>query len=121
MLEQLLLAGFMVVDGFADVVVGPAAILLAVFAATFATAAPFTGKTDAEDVDETADAAVVDVAADVPTTDAATVLILCESSLCHLALLWRAAFICVHNSFLHDLDLQVNKYWKINIIKKLNH
>lgn len=32
---------------------------------------------------------------------------LIESNLCHLELLWRAVFICAHNSFLHDFDLKM--------------
>lgn len=28
-----------------------------------------------------------------------------ESSLCHLELVCKAAFICAHKSFLHDFDL----------------
>lgn len=99
----LLVAGF-VIDVFVDGVVDPATILLVLVAAAFGITAALAVNIGAVDVDEHADADVVEVADAVPTTEAANV-ILCESSLCHLALLCRAALICVHNSFLHDFDL----------------
>lgn len=130
----LLVAGLFVVVAIVedvdviDDVVGPATILL-VFVTTALTAAA--ANTDVEDVEElpaavdavegvVVAAAAVATAA-VPTADAATVVILCESSLCHLALLCRAAFICVHNSFLQDFDLKIKDYLIYNPLENSNY
>lgn len=79
------MAGF-VINAVVDE--GPATILLVLVAAAFCTAAALTANTLADDVAELADADAVEVAAAaVPTDETATVVILCESSLCHLALL----------------------------------
>ena len=66
-----------------------------------------TGTGTGPDEEFTAAAAVDDVApqAAVGTEEDTAVAMLCESSLCHLALLCKAALICVHSSFLHDFDL----------------
>lgn len=82
-----------------DVAVGPATILLAFV--------PVPGPgTDTGPVDELTAATVVDVVAPVAVaTEDTAVVRLCESSLCHLALLCKAALICVHSSFLQDFDL----------------
>lgn len=120
------MAGFVIDAVVADDVVGPATLLLALVAAVFVTAAALTANMVADEelaAAAAADADVVVAAAAtvppaVPTTADATVVKLCESSLCHLALLWRAAFICVHNSFLQDFDLNTvrNKYKKIKFV-----
>ena len=66
-----------------------------------------TGAGTGPDEEFTAATVFDDVAAQatVATEEDTAVAILCESSLCHLALLCKAALICVHSSFLHDFDL----------------
>lgn len=53
----------------------------------------------------------VDIVTTAPPTaaedDEGVVVKFNESSLCHLALLCKAVFIWVHNSFLQDLDLNI--------------
>lgn len=136
----LLVAGLFVVVAIVedvdviDDVVGPATILFVFVTTAFGGPATLTAaaaNTDVEDVEElpaavdavegvVVAAAAVATAA-VPTADAATVVILCESSLCHLALLCRAAFICVHNSFLQDFDLKIKDYLVYNQLENSNY